>query len=159
NSYLLLRDLYDLQTFPTRRSSDLNRFKDSKHILRIIAGLVIVVFFAVYTASGMVSGGKLFENAFNFPYHWGLFLTAGIVIIYTFVGGYLAVSLTDFFQGTIMFIAIVMIPIATWMTLTGNGIQPFVRLEEIGALHDIDYLSIISGVSIITIISNLAWFF
>src|SRR5699024_2235617 len=50
-----------------------NRFKDSKHILRIIAGLVIVVFFAVYTASGMVSGGKLFENAFNFPYHWGLF--------------------------------------------------------------------------------------
>ena len=136
-----------------------NRFKDNKHILRIIAGLVIVVFFAVYTASGMVSGGKLFENACNFPYHWGLFVTAGIVIIYTFVGGYLAVSLTDFFQGTIMFIAIVMIPIATWMTLTGNGIQPFVRLEEIGALHDIDYLSIISGVSIITIISNLAWFF
>ncbi|WP_026859140.1 sodium/proline symporter PutP [Jeotgalicoccus psychrophilus] len=136
-----------------------NRFKDRKHMLRIIAGLVIVIFFAVYTASGMVSGGKLFESAFNLPYHWGLFVTAGVVVIYTFFGGYLAVSLTDFFQGTIMFIAIVMIPIATWMTLTGDGIEPFVRIEELGALADINYLSLISGVSIITIISNLAWGF
>lgn len=136
-----------------------NRFKDDKHLIRIIAGLVIVVFFAVYTASGMVSGGKLFENAFNFPYHWGLFITAAVVIIYTFVGGYLAVSLTDLFQGTIMFIAIVMVPIATWLTLTGDGVEPFIRLDELGALNDVDYMSIVSGVSIVTIISNLAWFF
>src|SRR5690625_1173580 len=136
-----------------------NRFKDNKHLLRIIAGLVIVVFFAVYTASGMVSGGKLFQSAFDFPYHWGLFITAAVVVIYTFVGGYLAVSLTDFFQGTIMFIAIVLIPIVTWMNLTGQGIEPFVRIEELGALADINYLSFISGVSFITILSNLAWFF
>lgn len=136
-----------------------NRFKDDKHLIRIIAGIVIVVFFAVYTASGMVSGGKLFENAFNFPYHWGLFITAAVVIIYTFVGGYLAVSLTDLFQGTIMFIAIVMVPIATWLTLTGDGVEPFIRLDELGALNDVDYMSIVSGVSIVTIISNLAWFF
>ena len=136
-----------------------NRFKDNSHLIRIIAGLVIIIFFAVYTASGMVSGGKLFENAFNFPYHWGLFITAAIVIIYTFVGGYLAVSLTDLFQGTIMFIAIIMVPIATWLTLTGDGVEPFIRLDELGAINDIDYMSIISGVSIVTIISNLAWFF
>lgn len=136
-----------------------NRFKDSKHLLRIIAGLVIVVFFAVYTASGMVSGGKLFESAFNFPYHWGLFITAIVVVVYTFVGGYLAVSMTDVFQGTIMFIAIVMVPIVTWMTLTGNGVEPFVRLDELSAINDIDYLSLIGGVSIVTIISNLAWGF
>lgn len=136
-----------------------NRFKDNSHLIRIIAGLVIIIFFAVYTASGMVSGGKLFENAFNFPYHWGLFITAAVVIIYTFVGGYLAVSLTDLFQGTIMFIAIIMVPIATWLTLTGDGVEPFIRLDELGAINDIDYMSIISGVSIVTIISNLAWFF
>lgn len=136
-----------------------NRFKDNSHLIRIIAGLVIIIFFAVYTASGMVSGGKLFENAFDFPYHWGLFITAAVVIIYTFVGGYLAVSLTDLFQGVIMFIAIIMVPIATWLTLTGDGVEPFIKLEELGALNDINYLSIISGVSFVTIISNLAWFF
>ena len=134
-----------------------NRFKDKNHVLKIVSGIVIVVFFAVYTASGMVSGGKLFESAFDGQYHVGLFITAGIVVIYTFFGGYLAVSLTDFFQGTIMFIAIVMIPIVTWTNLTGQGVDPLVRIEELGALADIDYLSLISGVSIITIISNFAW--
>lgn len=136
-----------------------NRYKDNKHILKIVAGLVIVVFFAVYTASGMVSGGKLFQNAFEMPYHWGLFVTAFIVVFYTFIGGYLAVSLTDFFQGTIMFIAVILIPIVAWQNLTGNEIEPFVRIQELGALNDIDYLSLISGVSFITIISNFAWFF
>ncbi|WP_017549342.1 sodium/proline symporter PutP [Salinicoccus carnicancri] len=136
-----------------------NRFRDNSHMLKIVSGLVIVIFFAVYTASGMVSGGKLFQSAFDLPYHWGLFVTAAVVVIYTFFGGYLAVSLTDFFQGTIMFIAIVLIPIVTWMNLTGQGIEPFVRIEELGALADINYLSFISGVSAVTILSNLAWFF
>ena len=79
-----------------------NRFRDQTSILRTVSGLVIIVFFAVYTASGMVSGGKLFENAFDINYYIGLFVVAGIVIFYTFLGGYLAVSLTDLFQGTIM---------------------------------------------------------
>ncbi|MBY8908905.1 sodium/proline symporter PutP [Salinicoccus roseus] len=136
-----------------------NRFKDNKHILKIVSGLVIVIFFAVYTASGMVSGGKLFQSAFDVPYHWGLFVTAAVVVVYTFVGGYLAVSLTDFFQGTIMFIAIVLIPIVAWMNLTGQGVEPFVRIEDLGAAADVNYLSFISGVSIITILSNLAWGF
>lgn len=136
-----------------------NRFKDNNHILKIVAGIVIVIFFAVYTASGMVSGGKLAENAFNMPYHWGLIITAAIVIFYTFVGGYLAVSLTDLFQGTIMIIAIVLIPIVTWFYLTGNDVEPFVQISELGALNDVEYLSLISGVGFVTIISNLAWFF
>ncbi|MCD2137483.1 sodium/proline symporter PutP [Salinicoccus halitifaciens] len=134
-----------------------NRFKDNNHILKIVAGLVIVIFFAVYTASGMVSGGKLAENAFNIPYHWGLIITAGIVVFYTFLGGYLAVSLTDLFQGVIMIIAIVLIPIVTWFYLTGNGVEPFVTIDQLGAAADIDYLSLVTGVSAVTILSNLAW--
>lgn len=136
-----------------------NRYKDDKHILKIVAGIVIVVFFAVYTASGMVSGGKLFENAFNMDYHWGLIITASIVIFYTFLGGYFAVSLTDLFQGSIMFVAVILIPIVAWQYLTGQDVEPFVRIQEIGALDDINYLSLISGVSFVTIISNFAWFF
>src|SRR3546814_3332239 len=53
-----------------------NRFADDSHILRIVASLVIVVFFAVYSASGLVAGGKLFETAFGFSYQTGLWVTA-----------------------------------------------------------------------------------
>ena len=78
-------------------------------MLKIISGLIIVVFFTLYTHSGFVSGGKLFESAFGLDYHFGLILVAFIVIFYTFFGGYLAVSITDFFQGVIMLIAMVMV--------------------------------------------------
>ena len=135
-----------------------NRFRDNSNIIRIVSGLVIVVFFAVYTASGMVAGGKLFENAFNTNYFIGLFIVAAIVIIYTFLGGYLAVSLTDLFQGVIMFIAMVIVPITAYFTLTANyDVEPLVRLDELAALNDVSYLSLFAGVGAVTIISGLAW--
>ncbi len=71
-----------------------NRLNDKNNVLKIISGLIIVVFFTLYTHSGFVSGGKLFESAFGLDYHFGLILVAFIVIFYTFFGGYLAVSIT-----------------------------------------------------------------
>lgn len=62
------------------------RVSDHTRILKIISGLVIIIFFTLYTQAGMVSGGVLFESAFGLNYHWGLILTAGIVIIYTLFG-------------------------------------------------------------------------
>lgn len=73
-----------------------NRLNDKNNILKIFSCLIIVVFFTLYTHSGFVSGGKLFESAFGLNYHFGLVLVAVIVILYTFFGGYLAVSITDF---------------------------------------------------------------
>lgn len=55
-----------------------------ENIIKIISGLIIVVFFTLYTHSGFVSGGKLFESAFGLNYHFGLILVAVIVIAYTF---------------------------------------------------------------------------
>lgn len=135
-----------------------NRFRDESNIIRTVSGLVIIVFFAVYTASGMVSGGKLFENAFNINYYGGLFIVAGIVIFYTFLGGYLAVSLTDLFQGVIMFIAMIIVPLVAFFTLTNNhDVEPMVRLNELAALNEVSYLSLFAGVGAVTIISGLAW--
>ena len=74
----------------------LHRLNDNSNIIKIISGGIIVVFFTLYTHSGMVSGGKLFNTAFGLDYHTGLILVSVIVIAYTFFGGYLAVSLTDF---------------------------------------------------------------
>lgn len=96
-----------------------NRFNDSSHALRIISALVIIVFFTLYTSAGVVAGGKLFEASFGLNYYTGLFVTAGVVLAYTVIGGFLAVSLTDFVQGSIMFIALILVPVAALFAIGG----------------------------------------
>ncbi|MFT5541342.1 MAG: SSS family solute:Na+ symporter [Glaciecola sp.] len=96
-----------------------NRFYDDSRSLRIIASVVIIVFFTLYTSSGIAAGGKLFESSFGFNYEVGLYITAGVVVCYTLFGGFMAVSLTDFVQGIIMFIALVMVPTVVIFELGG----------------------------------------
>ena len=72
-----------------------NRLDDKKNIIKIISGLIIVVFFTLYTHSGFVSGGKLFESAFGLNYHAGLLIVA-IIVIFTLSLVAIAVSITDF---------------------------------------------------------------
>ena len=98
-----------------------NRFHDKSPALSIIASLFILVFFLIYTSSGFVAGGKLFNTIFHLDYTWSLFITAGVVVFYTFLGGFLAVSSTDFVQGTLMFFAIVAVPVAGAFALGGPG--------------------------------------
>jgi sodium/proline symporter len=97
------------------------RFRDDSHALRIVSALVIIIFFTLYTSAGMVSGGKLFESAFGANYALGLWLTAGVVVAYTLFGGFLAVSLTDFVQGIIMFVALILLPVVAFTQLDGQS--------------------------------------
>lgn len=128
-----------------------NRLDDKSNVIKIISGAIIVVFFTLYTHSGMVSGGKLFDSAFGLNYHFGLILVTVIVIAYTFFGGYLAVSLTDFFQGVIMIIAMVMVPIVAMLQLSG--------LDTLSQAADLKptNLDILKGTSVVGIISFFAW--
>ena len=64
-----------------------NRFNDNSRVLRLVSAIVIIIFFTLYTSSGLVAGGTLFENAFGMDYHYGLLLTAGVVVAYTLIGG------------------------------------------------------------------------
>ena len=96
-----------------------NRFDDKSRMLRLVSALVIIVFFTLYTSSGVVAGGKLFESSFGLSYETGLFVTAGVVVAYTLIGGFLAVSLTDFVQGCIMFISLVLVPTVVVSELGG----------------------------------------
>src|SRR5699024_2892770 len=105
----------------------------------------------LYTHSGMVSGGKLFDSAFGLDYHFSLLLVAFIVIAYTFFGGYLAVSLTDFFQGVIMLIAMVMVPIVAMMQL--SGLDTLSQAAELKPTN----LDLFRGTTIVGIISFCAW--
>ncbi len=96
-----------------------NRFEDKKSGLRLICALFIILFFVIYTSSGFVSAGKLFNTIFGLPYFTALLVGAGVVIFYTFLGGFAAVSMTDFVQGTMMFFTVLYIPIAATIVMGG----------------------------------------
>ncbi|MBU2892073.1 sodium/proline symporter PutP [Colwellia sp. D2M02] len=129
-----------------------NRFNDKAHLLRIVSSVVIVIFFTLYTSSGIVAGGKLFESSFGLNYEAGLYITAGVVVAYTLFGGFLAVSLTDFVQGCIMFIALVLVPVVAISEVGGVS-----AMNEIVTQQNPDLLNMLSGVSALGIISAMAW--
>nr|WP_166840579.1 sodium/proline symporter PutP [Rheinheimera pleomorphica] len=136
------------------------RFADKTRLLRVVSSVVIVIFFTLYTSSGVVGGGKLFESSFGLSYELGLYVTAGVVVAYTLFGGFMAVSITDFVQGCIMFVALVLVPLVAVDHLGGfssvvsqvtavnaNFIDPFVDANTAQA------------VSVLGIISLLSWGF
>ncbi len=98
-----------------------NRFKDNSKILRMVSAIFILLFFFVYTASGFVAGAKLFNVVFGMEYIPALILGAVVILSYTILGGFAAVSWTDFFQGTLMFIALIGVPIGLFSALGGVG--------------------------------------
>lgn len=128
------------------------RFEDRSRLLRVISSLVIVVFFTLYTSSGLVAGGKLFETSFGLDYTWGLWVTAGVVLAYTMVGGFLAVSLTDFVQGCIMFVALVLVPVVALMQVGGIG-----EVAETVRGIDPGLLDLFKGATAVSILSAMAW--
>jgi SSS family solute:Na+ symporter/sodium/proline symporter len=126
------------------------RLDDTSHALRIVSALVIILFFTLYTSSGMVAGGKLFETAFGADYALGLWVTAGVVILYTLIGGFLAVSLTDFVQGIIMFLALIMVPVVAFSAMDSSVAAEVARVNP-------DALDLFAGTTALGIISSLAW--
>ncbi|WP_417622299.1 sodium/proline symporter PutP [Parasphingorhabdus sp.] len=137
-----------------------NRFPDKALALRVTSAIIIVLFFAVYTAAGLVGGGKLFETSFAglfgpsamSDYMLGIWLTAGVVLAYTMVGGFLAVSLTDFVQGCIMVVALVLMPVVV-LTSDGGVDAVTTQLDAI----DPNFLSLTAGLSFIGFLSAITW--
>lgn len=129
-----------------------SRLKDSTKLLRIVSGLIILVFFTFYVSSGMVSGGVFFESSFGYSYHTGLWIVSGVVVAYTLFGGFLAVSYTDFIQGLTMFLALLAVPIVGLYYTGGIG-------ETIETIKTVDpkMLSLVATATTAGVISNLAW--
>lgn len=129
-----------------------HRFEDTRKILRVIAALIILVFFTIYCASGIVAGARLFESTFGMSYATSLWAGAAATIAYTFIGGYLAVSWTDTVQATLMIFALILTPIMVILAL--DGIDP--SLLVIAAKNPAN-LDMFRGLDIIAIISLLGW--
>ena len=133
-----------------------NRFPRRAVALRVTSAIIIVAFFAVYTAAGLVGGGKLFASAFadlvpgGDPYWAGIWITAGVVLAYTMVGGFLAVSLTDFVQGCIMVVALVVMPLVVMFGAGGAAGESLTQVQP-------GFLSLTEGLTAIGLVSALTW--
>lgn len=139
-----------------------NRFPSKAMALRTVSAVIIVVFFVVYTASGLVAGGKLFASAFGglvnigsmSDYSFGIWFTLAVVLTYTVIGGFLAVSLTDFCQGVIMMLAVVIMPA---VVLWGSGGGGYTQASETLAQVNPNFLSWTHGLGIIGFLSAVTW--
>lgn len=130
-----------------------NRLHDTRHLMRWTAGVIILVFFTFYVSSGMVAGGKFFESSFGMDYRLGMTLVAAITVLYTLVGGFLAVSWTDLVQGLMMVAALVAVPVVGVIHVGGPA-------AVVDAVHTVDpgyWRMFGAGVSAIGVISALAW--
>lgn len=152
-----------------------NRYKEKNKIIMIIAAVFILVFFTVYAASCFVTVGKLFSTLFGFPYQYAMIGGALFVVIYTFLGGFLAESVSDFMQGIVMIIALVAI-LATSLIYVGGPAAVLKNIKEIPgffeffgiAVPDVtdDVQKVSNGVplfkeaanyGLLTILSTLSW--
>jgi sodium/proline symporter len=132
-----------------------HRFRDESGLLRIISAFFILLFFLFYTSSGLVAGGKLFEATFGLPYVWAVAAGTLAIIIYTAIGGFLAVSWTDLVQALLMAAALIAVPVIAFAELGGPG-AAFDALEN---PHLLDAFTNSSGeaLSLIAILSLLGW--
>jgi sodium/proline symporter len=129
-----------------------HRFEDRSRVLRIFSALVILVFFAIYCASGIVAGARLFEAVFDVPYAQALWLGAAATILYTLVGGFLAVSWTDTVQASLMIFALVLAPIVVVIS-SGGPAASLALVEQANPAN----LDLMKGASAIGIVSLMAW--
>ena len=127
-----LDDAVTLPQFFARRVASKTRLPS------IVATLLVLFFFAIYTAASFVAGARLFETTLGMDYHLALAIGVGIVLAYTMVGGFLAVSWTDFFQALLMAAALVVVAVLAFANAT-------------------DLASTAKPIGIIAIVSALAW--
>ena len=129
-----------------------HRFEDRSKLLRILSALVILVFFAIYCASGIVAGARLFESMFGLPYGQAMLWGALVTIVYTFIGGFLAVSWTDTIQASLMIFALLLVP-SFAIAGVGGPAASLALIEQVDPAR----LAWIGAGGLVAVVSALAW--
>ncbi|WP_375540506.1 sodium/proline symporter PutP [Rossellomorea marisflavi] len=129
-----------------------NRFRDHSKVLRVFSAIIILIFFTFYTSSSLVGGAILLEQSFGMNYQLALWVGAGVILSYTFFGGFLAASWTDFIQGILMFLALIIIPIVAIIELGGWS----ETVSKVGSI-DPSHLNVYTGATFASVVSLLAW--
>lgn len=137
-----------------------NRFHDKNKILLTISSVVVVIFFLVYTASALATGGKLFNTVFGIDYRIALAIGAAVILIYTFMGGFMAVCVTDLIQGMLMLVGILTVPIIIFFIVGAGDVKSLLDASNVAGGSS-NYLNIFKNgndnLSAVSIISSLGW--
>ena len=129
-----------------------NRLKDTSRLLRVVSGVIILVFFTFYVSSGMVAGGVFFEQSFGSTFLLGMTIVGGVTLLYTLFGGFLGATLTDVAQGLLMLVALIAVPLVALNATGGIG----ATVDSIREVNP-DLLSLTAGGSVIGVISAASW--
>lgn len=97
------------------------RVNDTKGTVALISGIAVIIFMIINSSAEIIGCGKLLNATFGLDYSIGIVVGLVIVVIYTFLGGYMAVSWSNLFQGSIMFLALLFVPIAVIVEIGGLG--------------------------------------
>lgn len=147
--------IYTAETKSITMSSFLgNRFKDPTNMIRLFSSAITLFFFTVYASSGLVGAGKLFESVFHINYGVAVLVGMIVMILYTLMGGFLAVCWTDLFQAILMILAIMIVPAIAY-----DHIDP-TMMKEAFALKPGAFNFIPEGAmlwAIVGIISSVSW--
>lgn len=132
------------------------RFGTSHTLLKIVSASIILVFFTIYCASGVVAGAKLFQNLFDIEYSQAIWLGAFATIAYTFIGGFLAVSWTDTIQATLMLFALILTPVMV-MIGVGGADQVSALIQQAGSTANTNFTDIWTDTTPLALLSLAAW--
>jgi len=127
------------------------RFTSDKNdiLLKLIVSGIFVVFFTIYSASGLIAGALLLKSIFSISYVVALLLITSIILVYTALGGFLAVNRIDFFQGILMLVALVIVPIVIFF----NVDMPLDVINKVAPKH----LDVFSNLNVLLVLSYVAW--
>ncbi len=134
-----------------------NRFATKNKSLQIVCAAVFLVCFTLYVASAFVAGANVFTSLFEIEKGTAMLIFAVILIIYTFLGGYKAVCWTDFFQGMLMIVAVLAVPIIIAITkdLDTSLLDTVVYSAKDGTAYN--FVGEIFSASPAEIANGLAW--
>ena len=137
------------------------RFHDQKNILMCISAIIILIFFIPYTASGFKAIGTLFSSLFGVDYHVAMIVGAIVIVGYTVMGGFMAVSTTDLIQSIVMTISLIVIVFygihmaGGWDEVVSNATS-LAGYLSMNHIHD-RATGTAAPYSLLTIVSTLAW--
>jgi Na+/proline symporter len=122
-----LTDRFDSITVPDYLDS---RFRTDSHRLRVISAIVLAVFVTIFVSSQIDATGIAFESFLGINYYQGALIGFVIVLAYIFIGGFVAVVWSDLFQGLLMFIGLLLLPIVVMIQWDG----PLAITQQLGAI-------------------------
>lgn len=162
---------YRLRLFTIEASNSLtipsyleHRFNDTSGIIRTLTSVVVIIFFTIYSSAGFVSSGILFSTTFGISYHAALLIGVTLLVVYTSIGGFLAVNWVDVFQGGLMLLALIFLPV--YILFVISYVNPALLSTEFlqnnfASQFNSDYFNFLPSstdpLAFVTLFSTLAW--